>query len=143
MSDADLFRALAGGALIGASGLILWLAIGRVAGVSGILAGLFDSSPDPEGWRLSFALGLVVGGLLSSPSLGASAGAGQLESASSMLLTVAAGLLVGFGSRLGGGCTSGHGVCGVATGSRRSSAATLVFLGTGMAVATFADLAAR
>ena len=119
--------ALLGGLLIGASTALILMLNGRIAGISGILGGLLDWDRSETGWRSAFLAGLLIappvyralGGVLPPVVLDAPLG----------LLTVA-GLLVGFGSRLGAGCTSGHGVCGVGRGSPRSIAATLVFTAT-------------
>jgi uncharacterized membrane protein YedE/YeeE len=128
----DYLLALAGGALIGGAAAILYLMSGRVAGVSGIVGGALVPRAGELGWRLLFLAGLVgggvVGGLVAPRAYGTSSG--------SVLLLVAAGLLVGFGTRLGGGCTSGHGICGVSRLSRRSIAATALFVAAGM-VTTF------
>jgi uncharacterized membrane protein YedE/YeeE len=127
MHDFTPFRALLGGALIGTAASALWLGAGRIAGISGIVAGLFTSRGEDRVWRLLFLAGLGVGGLglaWLSPVLVASTRA--------LPLLAAAGLLVGFGTRLGGGCTSGHGVCGLSRLSRRSLAATATFIATGI-----------
>ncbi len=127
MTDFSIGPALAGGFMIGAAALLLGHGAGRVAGISGILDGLLAPGADDRGWRLAFLLGLPLGalgvwsaGLGERPSIEASTG-----------LLVAAGLIVGFGTRLGSGCTSGHGVCGVARGSKRSIVATATFMATG------------
>lgn len=119
-----------GAALIGFSAALLWLADGRIAGISGILGGLGGVSRNDTDWRLAFLAGLVVAPLLyalaaGSPVITIEAGPATL---------IAAGLLVGFGTRLGGGCTSGHGVCGLARLSRRSVAATALFMTTAVVV---------
>jgi uncharacterized membrane protein YedE/YeeE len=119
--------ALFGGVLIGLSASALLLLHGRIAGISGILAGLF--SPTDRGWTALFLLGLVGGGLLAAAFGGSVAGV----SSAPVAPLVGAGLLVGFGTRLGGGCTSGHGVCGIGRGSLRSLVATLTFIATGAA----------
>lgn len=122
--------ALAGGALIGLAAALLILLEGRIAGISGIIGGLLQSPPRGDSaWRLAFALGLVAAPLLyravaALPESRIDAGWGML---------VVAGLLVGFGSRIGSGCTSGHGVCGLSRLSPRSLVATLVFMSTGFA----------
>ena len=129
--------ALIGGALIGLSAVVLWGSIGRVAGISGIVGGLADLSQGAgeggAGWRIAFLLGLCA-----APLVFWTAGGGlpSITISSSLPLLVAGGLLVGFGTRLGGGCTSGHGVCGMARLSPRSLVATLVFMAAGFA-ATF------
>ncbi|MEB2345730.1 MAG: YeeE/YedE thiosulfate transporter family protein [Deltaproteobacteria bacterium] len=123
--------ALAGGALIGAASGWLLLADGRIAGVSGILGGaLGPAAAGERRWRVAFLLGLPAGFLLHAWVAGAPAPV-QIESP--LLVLVAAGLLVGFGTRLGSGCTSGHGICGVARASPRSLAATATFLASGFA----------
>ncbi len=121
--------ALIGGALIGAaSALLLWLN-GRIAGISGIVAGLVAPRGGDIAWRALFVLGLV-GGVMIYRLAG-----GELETIAinpSLPLLVAAGLLVGFGTGIGGGCTSGHGVCGMARLSPRSIVATVTFLVAGI-----------
>ncbi|PTL82766.1 YeeE/YedE family protein [Vitiosangium sp. GDMCC 1.1324] len=119
---------LLGGALLGLSASLLLLFNGRVAGISGIAGGLLPPTRGELGWRLAFLAGLVAGGLLLRvlwpASLESSARPGAIG-------LVVAGLLVGFGTRLGSGCTSGHGVCGLARGATRSLVATLTFMATG------------
>jgi uncharacterized membrane protein YedE/YeeE len=117
----------AGGALIGAAALLLWLTLGRIAGISGIIAGAVG--PD-RAWRLAFLAGLI-GAPLAWVAL---AGAPALDIAAGPVTLIFAGLLVGFGTRLGSGCTSGHGVCGLARLSPRSLAATGLFMATAAAV---------
>jgi uncharacterized membrane protein YedE/YeeE len=119
---------LAGGVLIGLASTAMLALLGRVAGISGILGGLLAGDRSGGPWRAAFVAGLLLGGALlamQSPDLFA------MTLPRSPGALAAAGLLVGFGSRLGSGCTSGHGVCGIARGSTRSIAATLTFLGTG------------
>ena len=116
---------LIGGALIGLASALLMLSAGRMAGVSGIVGGLLTANRD-RAWRLAFIAGLIVAALI-GPLLG-TPGAARLSS-SNLALYAVAGLLVGFGSRMGNGCTSGHGVCGFARFSARSITATLVFMG--------------
>ena len=113
-----------GGVLIGLSGVLLWLTHGRIAGISGILGGLMAPG---RAWRATFLLGLIAAPLLYAsvvtiPARTVTAGPAML---------VVAGLLVGVGTALGGGCTSGHGVCGIARLSVRSIVATLLFMGAG------------
>ncbi|MGU3668143.1 YeeE/YedE family protein [Methylobacterium sp. A49B] len=128
--------ALVGGAMIGTSAALFLLLNGRIAGISGILGGLLARPSRETGWRAAFVAGLVVaplayaglGGSLPPVTVGAS-----------FPLLILAGLLVGFGARLGAGCTSGHGVCGIGRGSPRSLAAT----GTFMAVAVLTVLVMR
>jgi uncharacterized membrane protein YedE/YeeE len=134
MHDLTPLSGLFGGALIGLASAMLMLLTGRLAGVSGILGGALTSGPD-RGWRLAFVAGLIMAPIV-APLLGAPSPA-RLAS-SNLALFAAAGLLVGFGSRMGNGCTSGHGVCGFARFSARSITATLVFMG--FAAATVALL---
>lgn len=126
MTEPNLIGGLIGGVLIGCAADLLLSVNGRIAGISGILGGLLSNSGSAErGWRLAFIFGLIAGaGLYSFFTDGLPL---QLQAGDSML--VVAGLLVGLGTRLGSGCTSGHGVCGLARRSRRSLAATLLFMG--------------
>jgi uncharacterized protein len=130
----DHFTPLAaslGGTLIGLSAVILMLLNGRIAGVSGIAAGLLSLSgrmPD-RGWRLAFTVGLIA----APPALVFFGGSRPDITFVAPLPTMfAAGVLVGFGTVLGNGCTSGHGVCGVARLSPRSIVATAVFMAAGV-----------
>ncbi|MGL6162580.1 YeeE/YedE family protein [Microbulbifer sp.] len=121
--------ALAGGALIGLASALLLSLNGRIAGISGIVGGLFARTAGETGWRLAFVLGL-----LAAPALWALFTALppiRIEAGYPML--IAAGLLVGIGTRYGSGCTSGHGVCGLSRLSPRSLVATLAFMGGGFA----------
>jgi uncharacterized membrane protein YedE/YeeE len=120
---------LLGGALIGVSASLLLLFNGRIAGISGITGGLLTPSSGDVGWRVAFIGGLVLGGALLMAFLPRAIGAPVMSGAG---VAVLAGLLVGFGTRLGSGCTSGHGVCGVSRGSKRSWVATSVFVATAM-----------
>jgi uncharacterized protein len=123
-------EALVGGVLIGAGASLLLLFNGRLAGVAGIVAGLLQRSPGERGWRAAFVIGLLGGGIVFGwlrPSAFA-------PSPVSLPLAALAGVAVGVGARLGGGCTSGHGICGVSRLSRRSIAATLTFMSTGALV---------
>ncbi|MGN6423849.1 MAG: YeeE/YedE family protein [Asticcacaulis sp.] len=122
MNDALLF-ALFGGALIGAAAGGFYLTAGRIAGVSGIFGDAVLRGP--QAWRWLFVLGLVLAGLIARM-----AGAAPHSLNTGPMLLIAAGLLVGFGARLGNGCTSGHGVCGLARLSPRSLVAVLVFMAT-------------
>lgn len=123
------FSALLGGVLIGISASVLMLAEGRIAGISGILGELLALQRGAMAWRLAFIAGLVAAPL----AYGALGGPLLLEITHSAATLVCAGLLVGFGTRMGSGCTSGHGVCGMARLSSRSIVATLVFVATGAA----------
>jgi uncharacterized membrane protein YedE/YeeE len=122
---------LFGGALIGLSAAIFMLLHGRVAGISGIVGSLATgtAAPGDRAWRAQFFVGLVAGGLamlLLRPEQFV------FELDRSLPALAVAGLLVGFGTRLGNGCTSGHGVCGIARFSRRSLVATITFILTGI-----------
>lgn len=117
-------QALVGGLLIGAAAtLTLWTS-GRIAGISGILAGSLFQKGQEAFWRGLFLCGLLLGGAtysLFNSGL-------EIETEATPLMTILAGLLVGFGTRMGNGCTSGHGVCGIARFSRRSLVATITFM---------------
>jgi uncharacterized membrane protein YedE/YeeE len=123
----DWIRALEGGALIGLSASLMLGLNGRVTGISGIVGGLVAPAAGDVAWRALFVAGLLAGGLLARAALPGAFSA----SAAPLWLVAVAGLLVGFGTRLGNGCTSGHGVCGIARLSPRSIAATLTFITTG------------
>ena len=123
------WRSLAGGTLIGLAAAILIVANGRIAGISGILGGLLRPARNDWGWRLAFVIGLLAAPAVYA--LVAPLPVPRIEAGTAVL--VIAGLLVGFGTRLGGGCTSGHGVCGLARMSPRSLAATLGFMAAGFA----------
>jgi uncharacterized membrane protein YedE/YeeE len=117
-----------GGVLIGLSASILLLFNGRIAGISGIYNGLLSPKAGEVGWRFAFVGGLVLGGLALSlvvPSLFA------VDYDRTLPMVAIAGLVVGFGVRLGSGCTSGHGVCGISRLSPRSLVATVTFMFTG------------
>ena len=119
-----------GGLLIGGAATLLVLLTGRVAGISGILGGLFGAAASDVGWRVAFVVGIVIGPVIVAAFGGP---VPDIELQGSLPLLVIAGLLVGFGTRLGGGCTSGHGVCGLARGSPRSLVATTVFFAVAVA----------
>ncbi len=125
------YSALTGGALIGLSAAILLLFKGRIAGVSGIAGGVILPEKEDIPWRIVFLIGLVLGGLLYQ-LLGISPGVESIQPVTGKLGLVLAGLLVGIGSALGTGCTSGHGICGLARRSLRSLVATLTFMLTAM-----------
>ncbi|MFC7477263.1 YeeE/YedE family protein [Dankookia sp. GCM10030260] len=129
MTQFTPWSAAAGGALIGAAAALLWVSLGRIAGISGILGGLAGAPAGEHGWRLAFLAGLVGAPLLYLAALGAP----EVSIAAGPARLVLAGLLVGVGTRLGTGCTSGHGVCGIARLSPRSIAATGVFMATAAA----------
>ncbi len=127
--SSDLFAALAGGLLIGVATTFMMIFSGRIAGVSGIVGGLIPPRRHDMDWRLAFLSGLVGGGALLRVFYPEAFPAALTTPTATL---VAAGLLVGYGARLGNGCTSGHGVCGIGRMSRRSLVATAVFLSTGM-----------
>jgi hypothetical protein len=120
-----------GGAMIGLSAALLWLGNGRIAGISGIVGSLVGGSPLPRGeagWRLAFLAGLMAAPPL---YLRATGGIPVIRVTTNPALLIAGGLLVGFGTRLGSGCTSGHGVCGLARRSRNArSLRPALFIGT-------------
>ncbi|BEP96384.1 YeeE/YedE family protein [Acidovorax sp. A79] len=124
------WSALAGGILLGlaAAGFVLFN--GRVLGISGIVGGLLRPRSGDIAWRIALVLGLLAAPALYRGVVGASQGP-RIDA--SWAMVVLAGLLVGLGTRYGGGCTSGHGVCGLARLSPRSLVATLAFMGTGFA----------
>lgn len=125
MAQFDPVSAAAGGLLIGLATLILMGLGGRIAGISGIFAGLIDTGQGAKGWRLAFLAGLVVAPL--AVAIGRHAPI-PTPTMPAWAIVIAGGLLVGFGTRLSGGCTSGHGVCGIARLSPRSIAATCTFM---------------
>ena len=116
-----------GGGLIGLSAVLLMLLTGRIAGISGIFSGLLNLRGEDKGWRIAFVAGLIL-----APVISGAIGYGMVppKLPASWAVLAAAGLLVGFGTRLGGGCTSGHGICGIGRLSPRSIAATIVFMVT-------------
>jgi hypothetical protein len=129
MSSFTPWSALAGGVLIGLGATLLLLFDGRMAGVSGITAGIIHPARDDLGWRLAFVAGLI----LAPVCYAAFAALPELRIDASYAILIAAGLLVGLGTRYASGCTSGHGVCGLARWSPRSLAATAAFMGAGFA----------
>lgn len=130
MASFNPIGALLGGGLIGLASVLLMMLTGRIAGISGILGGCLTPSSDRL-WRFAFIVGLllapVASGLLGYPR------PAPLMPASWVMIAIA-GLLVGLGARLGGGCTSGHGVCGVARLSVRSIVATAIFMASALVV---------
>ena len=135
MTLSHVIAPLAGGVMIGAAALLLYATLGRIAGISGIAYGGLWAGAGERAWRWLFLGGLVAGGWLAVLAFGALP-APVARSGAAIALALGAGLLVGFGTRLGNGCTSGHGVCGLARRSPRSLAAVLVFMGVGMLAAT-------
>lgn len=124
----SVLNALYGGLLIGLAASLLILLNGRIAGISGILSGLLTPKQGNIAWRVVFLIGLILSPLL----YGIFSPLPAIESTSDGNLLIIAGLLVGFGTRLGNGCTSGHGVCGIARLSTRSIVATLTFILAGI-----------
>jgi len=123
------FVSLLGGALIGLSAVVLLATHGRIAGISGIVSSMLPPTFDKTG--LPQGIIFLVGLLLAAPLWIVVTGTAPVQVVSkNELLLVAAGLLVGFGSVIGNGCTSGHGVCGISRGSARSIAATMTFMAT-------------
>jgi hypothetical protein len=131
MANFTPISAAVGGALIGLAAVLLMLFTGRIAGISGIMGGLFNPRSDDRLWRLAFVAGLIAAPLAAALA-GHPVAVPQLP-ASAVTIAIA-GLLVGFGTRLGNGCTSGHGICGIARLSPRSLAATAVFMAAAVIV---------
>ncbi|HCG5915333.1 TPA: YeeE/YedE family protein [Vibrio parahaemolyticus] len=126
------WESLFGGILLGISATILLLVNGKIAGISGIMNGIMSPKKGDYSWRLLFAVGMIAGGLISVLMLGAAV---PSTANLSLGMVIAAGLLVGIGTRLGNGCTSGHGICGMGRLSKRSIVATCVFMAVaGLAV---------
>ncbi len=131
MASFDPVSALFGGALIGLASVLLMMLTGRIAGISGILGGCLTLAAGDKVWRFAFILGLILAPVVSDV-LGYPLPTPQMPA--SWVMIVIAGLLVGFGARLGGGCTSGHGVCGIARISTRSIVATGIFMAAAIVV---------
>jgi uncharacterized membrane protein YedE/YeeE len=125
MEDFTPVAGLVGGILIGLGSAMLLALNGRIAGVSGILGGVLQPKSGDWGWRVAFLAGLVSAPLLYQFLAGAPV---PVDIEATMPFLLIAGLLVGIGTRMGGGCTSGHGVCGLARLSRRSLLATAIFM---------------
>ena len=126
MENFTPLSALIGGALIGGAATLLLALNGRIAGVAGILGGLLPAAKGDAAWRLLFLAGLVIGAF----AYATLSGGAPLVIDATLPMLIAGGLITGFGARLGGGCTSGHGVCGLGRLSPRSLAATCVFMAT-------------
>jgi len=125
MANFTPISAAIGGALIGLSAALLMLLNGRIAGVTGIFAGLIEPQGNDRAWRAAFVVGLVAAPL-SAALIGYTVPIPQMPT--STITIAVAGLLVGFGTRLSNGCTSGHGICGIARLSPRSIVATAIFM---------------
>ncbi|MBT6065995.1 MAG: YeeE/YedE family protein [Proteobacteria bacterium] len=132
-----LIKPLFGGFLLGLAALSLLFFNGRVAGVSGILGGFLSFRKRDTLWRFAFLTGLVAGGVLLLATCPETL---DLNLKSSPPAVMLAGLLVGIGSRMGSGCTSGHGICGIGRLSQRSMIAAVIFLSSGIAAAVLIDL---
>lgn len=128
MNIGPIGYAIAGGALLGASAALLFAANGRIAGISGIVGGLLVPQRGEIEWRALFVGGLLVGGII---AFLVAPGAFAASADPDLVRLAIAGLLVGAGARLGSGCTSGHGVCGISRASPRSIVATVTFMTTG------------
>ncbi|MEN3950315.1 YeeE/YedE family protein [Iodidimonas sp. SYSU 1G8] len=120
--------ALIGGMLIGLAAVLLMALNGRIAGISGILGGLLPPTKGDIPWRLAFIAGLVLGGL----GFAAFGGVSTIVIEAEVPLLIVAGLLVGVGTRMGSGCTSGHGICGIGRLSPRGIVATVIFMAVAM-----------
>jgi uncharacterized membrane protein YedE/YeeE len=129
MDHYTLWHALIGGILIGLASLLATVLSGKVPGISGVFGRLLVPATPDKRWRFLFLLGLIGGAALSFLLWDSAA---LFRPIRPLAVMGVAGLLVGFGTRLGGGCTSGHGVCGVGTGARDSIAATLIFVAVAM-----------
>ena len=118
-----------GGVLIGIAATMLWLANGRIAGISGIVGGLWTARINDITWRAAFIIGLIAAPLLYAVVVGPP----RITIPAPLSVVIIGGFLVGFGTRLGSGCTSGHGVCGIARLSPRSLVATITFMASAFA----------
>jgi hypothetical protein len=131
MANFTPISAAIGGALIGLSAVLLMLLNGRIAGVTGVFAGLIDPTGTDRAWRATFIAGLIVAPL-SAALVGFTLPIPQMPT--SLIVVAASGLMVGFGTRLSNGCTSGHGICGIARLSPRSITATAIFMAAAIVV---------
>jgi uncharacterized membrane protein YedE/YeeE len=131
MANFTPISAAIGGALIGLSAALLMLLNGRIAGVTGIFAGLIEPQTSDRLWRATFVAGLIAAPLAAG-AIGFAVPLPQMPS--NIVIIAVAGVLVGFGTRLSNGCTSGHGVCGIARLSPRSIVATVVFMAAAIIV---------
>ncbi len=129
MTEFELLMPITGGVLIGIAASMILLFNGKIAGVSGIFGGMLFQQGKERAWRLSFIAGLIAGGVLLYVI---NAELFENSSGRGLLAVTIAGLLVGIGTRVGGGCTSGHGVCGIGRLSGRSLVATVTFVIAGL-----------
>lgn len=120
---------LVGGVLIGAGSLLASAATGKNPGISGLVGRIFRAEEGDVAWRIVFLVGLIAG---ASVAFAVNAHAAAFRPVRSLVFLAVAGILVGLGTRIGGGCTSGHGVCGLGLGARDSMVATLLFMAAGM-----------
>lgn len=131
----DITFALLGGVLIGVGSVIAMAASGKIPGISGIVARAMSPNSNDRFWRLLFIVGLMIGGVLVHI-----AGIGWhrylVPEGRNIPVYIVAGLLVGFGTRVGGGCTSGHGVCGIGSGAKDGLVYTIVFMAAGIVTVT-------
>ncbi|MEZ9420034.1 YeeE/YedE family protein [Vibrio breoganii] len=119
------WSSLFGGMLLGVSASMLLLFNGKIAGISGIVSGLMKNESGDRGWRWLFVIGMVAGGVLGVNSFGAYI---PMQYDTNLMLLLLGGLFVGIGTKIGNGCTSGHGICGIGRLSKRSIVATCVFM---------------
>ena len=133
MDDFTPFASIIGGTILGIAALILFATVKRIAGVSGIIGGLLLFKKNDTAWRVVFLSGLIFGGLILSKVYPKTL---SIELTYSTPALILAGLLVGFGSRIGNGCTSGHGICGLGRLQPHSMVAVISFLTTGIITAT-------
>lgn len=136
MAINDIFVPLAGGVIIGIAAITMMLALGRIAGVSGIVYGLLPGR-DIASWRYCFVLGMLAAPVALAFFFNIQA---PVPRDGGWVLAVVSGLIVGLGTALGSGCTSGHGVCGIARISKRSLVATAVFMAVGVFTATVVQM---
>ncbi|MFT4549173.1 MAG: putative membrane protein YedE/YeeE [Verrucomicrobiales bacterium] len=122
---------LTGGLLIGLSSILALAASGKVPGISGVVARLLKPTPDDTAWRAIFIIGLITGAALTFATF-QPATQFRIPEGRNLTVFAIAGLIVGFGTRIGGGCTSGHGVCGCGAGARDSIVATITFMTAGI-----------
>ena len=137
MTEFSPISSLLGGALIGLAAVLLLKFNGRIAGISGIVNTALTKQPGDRLWRLMFIVGLVLSGVIYQAATGSTL---VTREDFPLAMLVFAGLLVGFGTRVGSGCTSGHGVCGIARLSPRSFVATIAFVATGMLAASLVHI---
>lgn len=137
MTEFTPISALIGGALIGCSAVLLMALNGRIAGISGIASGMMVAPVDDRIWRILFVIGLIGAPFI---WLNLSGFEPEFTLAADTATIIAGGVLVGFGTRLGSGCTSGHGVCGISRTSARSILSTAIFMAFGIATVALANL---